>query len=141
MEGNAITSDEIAVIRDSFAHLHRRKAETAAMFYARLFEIAPEVRPLFKDDLAVQRAALMEFLAVAMAVLHDPQGLTLLLQKLGRSHRGYGVEERHYDFIGQALIWTLRQSLGAAFTPQLEQAWLGLYSDMANVMATAGRTA
>lgn len=111
------------------------------LFYERLFEIAPEVRPLFKDDLAVQRTALMEFLAVAMAMLHDPQGLTLLLRKLGRAHRGYGVEERHYDQIGRALIWTLRFSLGPAFAPQHEDAWTTLYNDMAGIMMEAGRNA
>lgn len=134
-----MTDDEIALVRESFAQLHRRRQETAALFYGRLFEIAPEVRPLFKDDLSVQRAALMEFLAVAMAALRDPDGLKILLRKLGRNHRGYGVDDRHYGHVGQALLWTLRMSLGEGFTPQLERAWTTLYAEIASTMMTAGR--
>lgn len=134
-----MTENEITLVRESFAQLHRRKDETAELFYARLFEIAPDVRPLFKDDIAAQRINLMEFLAVAMAMLRDPSGLTVLLRKLGRNHRGYGVQERHFDYVGEALIWTLRASLGTGFTPTLEGAWRSLYGEMASIMIAAGR--
>ena len=46
-----MTENDIALIRDSFAHLHRRKAETAQLFYDRLFEIAPEVREKIAERL------------------------------------------------------------------------------------------
>lgn len=135
-----MTDHEIGLVRESFAHLHRRKIETAAMFYGRLFEIAPEVRPLFKGDIAAQGVKLMETLTVAIATLRDPGGLTALLKKLGRAHSGYGVEERHYDSVGAALIWTLQTSLGPAFTPELERAWTSLYRDIASAMIAAGRS-
>lgn len=135
-----MTDAEIELVRESFAHLHRRKVETAAMFYGRLFEIAPEVRPLFTGDIAAQGVKLMETLTVAIATLRDPGGLTALLKKLGRAHHGYGVEARHYDSVGAALIWTLRTSLGPAFTPELERAWTSLYRDVANTMIAADRS-
>ncbi|HEY5795282.1 MAG TPA: globin family protein [Bosea sp. (in: a-proteobacteria)] len=136
-----MTDAEIELVRESFAHLHRRKSETAALFYARLFEIDPEVRPLFKGDMAAQGVKLMETLTVAIATLRDPGGLTALLNKLGRGHRGYGVEEQHYDSVGTALIWTLQTSLGPAFTPEIERAWTALYRDIASAMIAAGRSA
>ncbi|HEV7259818.1 MAG TPA: globin domain-containing protein [Bosea sp. (in: a-proteobacteria)] len=134
-----MTDHDIELVRESFAHLHRRKVETAAMFYGRLFEIAPEVRPLFTKEIAEQSAKLMETLTVAMAALRDPEGLTALLRKLGRNHRSYGVEERHYASVEAALIWTLRASLGRGFTPQLERAWTSVYRHMAGIMIAAGR--
>lgn len=76
-----------------------------------------------------------------MAALRDPEGLTALLQNLGRSHRGFGVEERHYDSVEAALIWTLRTSLGAGFTPEIERAWTSVYRHMAGIMTASGRTA
>ncbi|KPF65820.1 hypothetical protein IP69_16575 [Bosea sp. AAP35] len=132
-----MTEDDIALVRESFAQLNRRRTETAVLFYGRLFEIAPETRALFKDDLAIQRAALMEFLAVVMATLRDPRGLKILLRKLGRSHRGYGVADRHYDQVGEALLWTLRTSLGEGFGPQMERVWTTLYAEIASTMMTA----
>lgn len=127
------------MVRESFAHLHRHRDTTTKLFYDRLFEIAPDVRPLFKDDLTVQRNNLMEFMAVAMATLRDPAGLSLLLRKLGRMHRGFGVEERHFDDLRGALFWTLKASLGAAFTPALERAWASLYDIMSREMIAAIR--
>ncbi|AOO81116.1 globin domain-containing protein [Bosea vaviloviae] len=129
--------DDVQRIRDSFAHLHRRKAETGAIFYNRLFEIAPEVRPLFKGDIKAQGAKLMETLTVALATLNDREGLAILLRRLGRQHKGYGVKESHYDSVREALIWTLRTSLGDAFTPRVEQAWTRLYADIASIMIAA----
>jgi hemoglobin-like flavoprotein len=129
--------DDVQRIRDSFAHLHRRKAETGAMFYNRLFEIAPEVKPLFRGDLKAQSIKLMETLTVALATLNDREGLAILLRKLGREHKGYGVKDSHYDRVGEALIWTLRTSLGDEFTPQVERAWTRLYADIASVMIAA----
>ncbi|POR48871.1 globin domain-containing protein [Bosea psychrotolerans] len=129
--------DDVQRIRDSFAHLHRRKAETGAIFYNRLFEIAPEVRPLFKGDIKAQGIKLMEMLTVAIATLNDREGLAILLRKLGRQHKGYGVKDSHYDSVREALIWTLRTSLGDAFTPRLERVWTQLYNDIASVMIAA----
>ncbi len=136
-----MTENDIALIRESFAHLHRRKAETAKLFYDRLFEIAPEVRPLFKGDIQAQGAKLMETLLVAIATLNDHDGLTILLEKLGRGHRAYHVEPRHYDYVGEALIWTLRTSLGVGFTPAVERAWTSLYTDIAATMIRAAKAA
>jgi hemoglobin-like flavoprotein len=134
-----MTEDDASLIRDSFAHLHRRKAETGALFYRRLFEIAPEVQPLFKGDIRAQGVKLMETLTVAIAALRDRDGLAALLRKLGREHKGYGVTDAHYDSVGAALIWTLRTSLGPEFTPQAERAWTELYGEIASVMKAAAR--
>lgn len=131
-----MTEDD-ALIRDSFAHLHRRKAESGTLFYRRLFEIAPDVRPLFKGDVRAQGVKLMETLTVAVAALGDRDGLAALLRKLGREHRAYGVRTRHYESVGQALIWTLKTSLGPGFSPQAEQAWVTLYGEIARVMIEA----
>jgi hemoglobin-like flavoprotein len=136
-----MTDDEVALIRESFAHLHRRKSESGALFYGRLFEIAPEVRPLFKGDINAQGVKLMEMLTVAIATLRDRDGLVALLRKLGRDHKAYGVKEEHYDSVGAALIWTMKSSLGQNFTPQLEKAWTSVYSEIASVMIAAGREA
>lgn len=134
-----MTDEDIAMVRESFAHLHRHRDATTKLFYDRLFEIAPDVRRLFKDELTAQRHKLIEFLAVAMATLRDPAGLSLLLRKLGRMHSGLGVEERHFDDLRGALFWTLKTSLGTAFTPSLDRAWASLYEIMSREMIAALR--
>ena len=136
-----MTPRDVALVRESFAHLHRRRAETAALFYDRLFMIAPETRSLFKTDMKAQGVKLMETLTVALATLNDRDGLTTLLKRLGRSHGSYGVTDRHYEKVGEALLWTLRTSLGPAHTPEIARAWSTLYGHISEIMIAAGRTA
>ncbi len=132
-----MTPQDIALIRSNFAQLHRRKIETACLFYERLFTTAPSTRALFKTDIEVQAAKLMETLTVALAMLNDPGGLTALLRRLGERHRDYGVRPSHYEAVRSALIWTLETSLGAEFTVQAKVAWTELYDQMAATMLAA----
>ncbi|CAN7646270.1 globin domain-containing protein [Bosea sp. LjRoot90] len=133
-----MTPQDIALVRSSFAQLHRRKIETACLFYERLFTTAPSTRALFKtDDIQAQAAKLMETLMVALAMLNDPGGLNVLLARLGERHRTYGVRPEHYEAVGSALLWTLETSLGADFTTQTRAAWTELYGQMAKTMLAA----
>lgn len=132
-----MTPEDIALVRSSFAQLHRRKIETACLFYERLFTVRSDTRALFKPDVETQAARLMDMLTVALAMLNDPAGLELLLRRLGERHRGYGVEPEHYAAVRAALLWTLETSLGPAFTAQTRAAWIKVYDQMADIMLAA----
>lgn len=132
-----MTPQDIALIRSNFAQLHRRKIETACLFYERLFTAAPTTRALFKADIQAQAAKLIEMLTVALAMLNDPAGLTALLTRLGERHSGYNVRPAHYDAVRSALLWTLETSLGQEFTAQARTAWTELYDQMAATMLAA----
>jgi hemoglobin-like flavoprotein len=47
------------------------------------------------------------------------------------------VTDAHYDTVGEALLWTLGQGLGDAFTPETEAAWTKVYGLLADTMKTA----
>src|SRR5262249_31290847 len=55
----------------------------------------------------------------------------------GRRHAGYGVKERDYETVGEALLWTLEQGLGPGFTPEIREAWTGFYQLVADTMLGA----
>ena len=119
-------------------------AETAArLFYDRLFEIDPTTRPLFKTtNLAEQRRKLVQALTVVVKGIDHLEALVSTLADLGRRHAQYGVTDGHYDTVGAALLWTLEQGLGSAWTPEVKAAWSGAYALLANVMrGAAGETA
>lgn len=129
-----MTPSQIALVRENFAAVKPIAATAAALFYDRLFALDPSLRPLFKSDLGEQGAKLMQMIGVAVAGLHAPEALVPTLHGLGRRHRGYGVEDRHYATVGEALIWTLEQGLGPAFTAEARAAWLAAYGLLAGVM-------
>ena len=136
-----MTPEKIALVQDSFAKV-APIAETAAdIFYDRLFEIAPEVRPLFPEVMTDQKKKLMQMLAIAVNGLTKLDEILPAVQDLGARHNGYDVTPEHYDFVGQALIYALSQGLGDDFTDDVQAAWVETYGTLANVMIDAQKAA
>ena len=110
-------------------------ADTAAeLFYGRLFELGPEYKAMFKNDMTEQGKKLMKMLNIAVESLDDLESLVPTLKKMGADHAGYGVKARDYNSVGAALLWTLEKGLGDAFTDEVKNAWGAVYEVLASVM-------
>jgi hemoglobin-like flavoprotein len=132
-----MNSTQIQLIRETFALIAPRAHVAALVFYKRLFEMDPLLRPLFREDIEGQAAKLMQMLAAAVRLLDKPDSLVPVLQDLGRRHVRYGVRDEHYDTVGEALLWMLDETLGAQFTPAALDAWSDLYALVATTMKRA----
>jgi hemoglobin-like flavoprotein len=132
-----MTPEQVQLIRLTFVQVISRKSETGRMFYDRLFAIAPDTRAMFRSDIDVQAQKLMDTLALAIAGLRDMPSLTAMLEGLAIRHAKYDVQDKHYDDVGAALLWTLERILGPAFTPEARAAWATLYGTVASVMRNA----
>jgi hemoglobin-like flavoprotein len=109
--------------------------QAATMFYNRLFEIDPALRPMFAGtDMAAQRRKLVEALSLVLGTLDDLEALVPVLEELGRRHVAYGVTEAHYGMVGEALLWTLEQGLADAWSPAAANAWALAYGFVAGTM-------
>ena len=129
----------IQLVRESFDLVEPIAPQAAALFYAHLFAADPSVKPLFRGDMVVQGERLMQMIGVAVARLDDPAVLLPALRALGQRHAGYGVRDDHYDSVGVALLKTLRQGLGVAFTDEVEEAWIAVYGEIAATMKEAAK--
>ena len=127
----------IALVKESFDLVDPISPQAAALFYANLFEADPSLRSLFKGDMVAQGQKLMQMIGLAVDKLDSPGVLMPALQALGRRHAGYGVLDPHYASVGAALLKTLRQGLGVAFTPEVEAAWTEVYGVLATTMKEA----
>ena len=125
----ALTADDAFLIRRSFDRLWAKK-QFATAFYDRLFELAPETRLLFHGDLRQQRSRLMTMVSAIVGMLDQPEMFRSTVANLTLRHATYGVQLRHYEPFRAALLWSLAQSLGPAFTPETEKAWRTLYSTL-----------
>jgi hemoglobin-like flavoprotein len=132
-----MTNHQIQLIRQSFAHVVPISDIAAALFYDRLFELEPALRPMFSASLIGQGRKLMQMLGAAVGLLDMPAALIPTLQSLGRRHVSYGVRDEHYVTVGAALLWTLERGLGPAFTPDVRAAWIALYGVVATTMQDA----
>ncbi len=136
-----MTPDQIKLVRSSFAKVMPIADEASALFYGRLFELRPDYRRMFADDITEQRRKLMLTLATIVADLDRLEIIGPMAADLGERHEGYGVIAADYEPVGAALIWTLRQGLGAAFTPDVEAAWGAAYALLSAAMQPAYRRA
>lgn len=129
-----MTGEQIRLVQDSFGRIAPVADTAAELFYARLFDLDPGLELLFKGDIAEQGRKLMQMLGLAVKSLDRLEQFLPAVRALGARHVGYGVQDRDYDTVGQALLWTLEQGLGDAFTPEVEAAWGEVYATLAAAM-------
>lgn len=132
---------DIILVQDSFRKVLPISEQAAALFYARLFELDPSLRGMFRGDMAEQGRKLMTMLAIAVTALDRPETLVLTVRQLGKRHAGYGVRDEHYATVGAALLWTLEKGLGPEFTPEVRAAWTKTYTMISTTMIDASREA
>ncbi len=134
-----LTNAQIDLVRDSFHRLQPDVEIASELLYERLFEIAPELRSMFRSDMTGQGMQFMSTLGVILEHLDDPQALRPYLEKLAQGHAAYGVKPEHFKPMGQALIWSIQKTLGEKFPAGADAAWEAAYDHLAREMiALAG---
>jgi hemoglobin-like flavoprotein len=136
-----VTPAEIHLVKDSFRKIVPIADQASALFYARLFELDPSLRPMFRGDMAEQGRKLMTMIATAVASLERLDTIVPAIRQLGARHAAYQVTEEHFATVGAALLWTLEKGLGPEFMPEVRAGWSTTYSLLANVMIEAARDA
>jgi hemoglobin-like flavoprotein len=129
-----VTPEQIALVRQTFRKLDGLQDETGRVFYARLFEISPELRELFPGDLKRQRQALMAMIELIVKMLDLQDKLVPLIHYLGDRHRILNVKAEHFRPFGEALMWTLNRMLREEFTLDTRRAWTEAYRFMMDNM-------
>ena len=135
-----MTNEQIKLVQDSFRKVSPISETAAQLFYARLFELDPDLELLFKGNLTEQGRKLMQMLGLAVSSLDRLEQLLPVVRSLGTRHVDYGVRDKDYDTVGRALLWTLRKGLGEAFTPDVEAAWSNVYATLASEMQSGAET-
>lgn len=137
-----MTSEQRKLVAETWKQVAPSADAAADMFYRRLFEIDPATRKLFRaTEMVAQRKKLLQTLSFAINGLDQLDVLVPKVEELGRRHAGYGVTDAHYDSVGAALLWTLEQGLGHAWTPEMASAWTEVYRLLSGIMRNAAARA
>ncbi|ODV01118.1 MAG: hemin receptor [Thiobacillus sp. SCN 63-57] len=136
-----MTPENIALVKTSWQQVLPIQKAAAELFYGRLFELDPSLRPLFRGDMAEQGRKLMTMINTVVMSLDRLGPMLGAIEDLGRRHVAYGVTEAHYDTVGSALIWTLGKGLGEQFTSAVQAAWAEAYTTLASAMKQAATAA
>ena len=129
-----MTPEQVNLVQQSFAKVAPISEQAAALFYDRLFEVAPAVRSMFPDDMTEQRKKLMATLAVVVNGLTNPEAVLPAASALAKRHVSYGAKPEHYPVVGGALLWTLEKGLGDAWTSDTAAAWTAAYGTLSGYM-------
>ncbi|WP_426442596.1 globin family protein [Bradyrhizobium genosp. P] len=129
-----MTPDQVKLVQGTFSKVAPISEQTAVVFYDRLFEVAPVVKAMFPSDMSEQRKKLMATLAVVVNGLTDLPSILPAASALAKRHVGYGARPEHYPVVGAALLWTLEEGLGNAWTPDVAAAWTAAYDTLSGYM-------
>ena len=132
-----VTEAQIEIVQDSFTKVVPIAGPASIMFYDRLFELRPDYRGLFPEDMEEQRGKLISTLATVVQGLHQVDEIIGAVRALGQRHVGYNVKDEDYGTVGEALLWTLEQGLGAAWTDEVKGAWVAAYTLLSEQMIDA----
>jgi len=136
-----MTPKQISLVQATWESVLPISQAAATIFYDKLFAADPSLRALFKGDLEEQKMKLMKMIGVAVNSLDRLDEIVPAVKALGQRHVGYGVQPEHYATVGSALLATLEQGLGPAFTPEVKDAWATVYGVLAGAMQAQAETA
>ncbi len=128
---------DIEIVQKTWQQMSSQVEEISQQFYVNLFSIAPEVRPLFRDDIRSQALKLKSALSTTIRSLGRIDEIRPVLRGLGQRHVEYGAVDAHYDVVGQALLSTFKQALANDWTADVEKAWTNAYTAIASEMKSA----
>jgi hemoglobin-like flavoprotein len=133
-----MTANEIHLVKYSWSVVERIDPVVAGgIFYKRLFESAPYLKPMFSESIPVQSKKLMTMISYVINRLDKLDTILEDIKNLARRHVKYGVQEEHYELVGAALLWTLEQALAALWTNEVKQAWANCYGLLSSAMLQA----
>ena len=136
-----ITSTQIELVQQSWQTIKSGDIETTGrIFYNCLFELAPEVKPMFRRaSINEQSGKFLSMINYFIMNLNNPQDAIGAISILAKQHVSFGVQEEQYTLIGRALLWTLETTFADKWSKELKQAWIIAYTMLAEAMMKAAK--
>jgi hemoglobin-like flavoprotein len=129
-----MTSEQKRLIRETFPSIREVAGPLVQLFYGRLFQIAPSVRPMFRNDIGTQSRKFSDMLEALVEGLDDFDQQRPALRAMGLRHVAYGVVPAHYDTLATAFLWALGNMLYPELSPDIKGAWAALIGEVSATM-------
>jgi hemoglobin-like flavoprotein len=133
-----MTNKQIDLVKSSWAMVATIDPVTVGgLFYNRLFEIAPQLKHMFRNPMPEQSKKLLAMINYVIGKLDKLDVILDEVAKLARRHAGYGVKPDHYTIVGEALLWTLEKGLAENWNSEVKEAWTDCYQILSSAMINA----
>lgn len=109
-----------------------------SVFFERLFAAHPDLRARFVHNSAgAQEKMFAQKLCAIIDGADDPRALAREASAIARTHGGYGATREMYDWVGEALVETLRDLAADEWSDEAEEAWRDTYGALVQAIADA----
>jgi hemoglobin-like flavoprotein len=125
-----MTGKQIELLQESYQVVKPISTQASRLFYQRLFELQPSLRRLFRGD-RTEHGKLMQ-IGVAVGALRRLDSILPAVAKTVL--RRAGVRDELQATVATALLWTLEQVLGKAFTSDVRAGWMTVYETVSAVI-------
>ena len=129
-----MTERQILLVKKSWSYIIANGEEAGETFYQRLFEVAPQLRPMFKTAIPEQSRKLISMVTLIVSKLHKLEIVIEEIKYLAKRHTSYGAKPLHYKIVGECLLWTLEKGLGEKWNDESAMAWKEAYTILSEAM-------
>ncbi|HEU5289127.1 MAG TPA: globin family protein [Cyclobacteriaceae bacterium] len=136
-----MTPKQIELVENSWDAVLLNTKDAGMIFYSRLFDIAPELKPLFKESPEAQAQKLVSLITFAVHKLNTLDEIVNDVKSLGKRHKKYNVKPEHYGVVAEALLWTLEKALQEKWNKEMKDAWVTVYTILSSTMIAAAQEA
>lgn len=137
MSAAPLSAETIAVIKSTAPVLQEHAEALTRLFYARMFEHNPEVKPYFNpahQRSGEQQRALAGAIVAYATHIDRLQALGPAVRLIAHKHASLGVQPEHYPIVGENLLGAIAELLGEAATPEILGAWGEAYGVLAEIL-------
>ncbi|MFN3362053.1 MAG: globin domain-containing protein [Pseudanabaenaceae cyanobacterium] len=128
-----------AILSESFARACQQEEEFARSVYDLFFQAAPAAKSLFsRTDWPRQQKMVIGALLLMVKNLNNPTLFRATMRALAERHVRYGVKAEYFTPFSQAVRQSLEKYLGAAWQPQVAEAWDFAFDQIRQLMLEAG---
>jgi len=129
---------DISRVHDSWRQLTSLGSPAAALLCHNFFALQPQLRTQLRDGLVQHCRRLYELVEAVVITLDNQERLARILRFERRRHADLGLLASRYDSVAAALLKTLDQTLGDAFSAEVEGAWIEALGLVAETVTRVG---
>lgn len=132
-----MTPEQISVITKTVPVLEQYGQIITRVFYRNMLAAHPELKSVFNmanQQTGHQAKVLAEALHAYATNIHNLEVLGPMLELVCQKHASLHITPDQYEIVGKYLIEAMHEILGANFTPDVQDAWMAAYGQLARLM-------
>lgn len=127
----------IRIVKSTAPILQEHGETLTRHFYQRMFKHNPEVAPFFNSanqTAGKQQRALAGAIAAYAANIDNLEVLGGAVELIAQKHASLMIKPEHYPIVGENLLASIKEVLGAGATDEIIDAWAQAYGFLADIL-------